>query len=171
MENYKYSWSNTGEILLQNEYKFNTNTIYSICFPRKQLLLAKTVGKRLARARIFLSRLETGRFPNLVFSDEKKLDVEHHVNPQNDRVWSGDGEIGPRRVTRAQGAASVVVWAAVTESGKSPLVFVEQGVKLNKENYRNDILVGSLLPWAKEHFKKRPWTFQQDLAPSDGVKR
>ena len=92
------------------------------------------------------------------------------MNPQNDRVWSRDGEVGPQRVTRAQGAASVMVWAAVTESERSPLVFVEQSVKLNQENYRNDILIGSLLPWANEHFGKRPWTFQQDSAPSHGAK-
>ena len=73
--------------------------------------------------------------------------------------------VGLQRVTQAQGAALVMVWAVVTESGRSPLVFIEQGVKLNQENYRNDILVGSLLPWAKEHFKKHPWTFQQDSAP------
>ena len=65
---------------------FSTNTIYSICFPRKQLLSAKTVEKRLARASILFSRLEAGTLPNLVFSDEKKFDVQHHVNPQNDRV-------------------------------------------------------------------------------------
>ena len=52
--------------------------------------ISKTVGKRLARAR-FLSRLEAGMLPNLVFSNEKKFDVQHHVNPQNDRVWSCDG--------------------------------------------------------------------------------
>ena len=93
------------------------------------------------------------------------------MNPQNNHVWSCDGEVGPQRVTQAQGVASVMVWAAVTESGRSPLVFVEQDVKLNQENYQNDILVGSLLPWAKEHFKKRPWTFQQDSALSHGAKK
>ena len=71
---------------------------------RKQLLSTKTVEKRLARARILLSRSEAVTLPNLVFSDEKKFDVQHHVNPQNDRVWSRDGEVEPRRVTRAQGA-------------------------------------------------------------------
>ena len=64
-----------------------------------------------------------------------------------------------------------MVLAAVTESGRNSLVFVEQGIKLNQENYRNDILVGSLLPWAKEHLKKCPWMFQQDSAPSHGVKK
>ena len=65
--------------------------------------MGKTVEKRRARARILLSRLEAGTLSNLVFSDEKKFDVQHRVNPQNDRFWSCDGEVGPRRVTRAQG--------------------------------------------------------------------
>ena len=134
-------------------------------------MTCKSHESRLARARILLSLLEAGTLPNLVFSDEKKFDVKHPVKPQNDRVWSRDGEIGPQKVTRAQGAASVMVWAAVTESGRSPLVFVEQSVKLNQENYRNDILIGSLLPWEKEHFEKRPWKFQQDSAPSHGAKK
>ena len=121
---------------------------------KKLLLSAKTVEKHLARARVLLSHLEAGMLPNLVFSDEKKFDIQHYVNPQNDCLWSHDRKVGPQRVTQAQGAASVMVWAVVTESGISPLVFVDQGIKLNQENYRNDILVGSLLLWAKEHFKK-----------------
>ena len=93
---------------------------------KKQLLSAKTAEKRLARAKILLSRIEAGTLPNVVFSDEKKFNVQHHVNPQNDHVWSRDGEMGPQTVTRAQGAASVMVWVVVTKSGRSPLVFVEQ---------------------------------------------
>ena len=65
--------------------------------------IGKTVEKHLARARFLLSRLEAGMLPNFVFSDEKKFDVQHHVNPQNDRVWSRDGggrtsksHLGPR---------------------------------------------------------------------------
>ena len=50
----------------------------------------------LARARIVLSCLEAGTLPNLVFNDEKKFDVQHHVNPQNDSVWLRNGEVGPR---------------------------------------------------------------------------
>ena len=65
--------------------------------------IGKTVEKHLARARFLLSCLEAGTLPNLVFSDEKKFDVQHHVNPQNDHVWSRDGggktsksHLGPR---------------------------------------------------------------------------
>ena len=125
----------------------------------------------LPEPEILLSCLEAGMLSNLVFSNKKKFDVQHHVNSQNDRVWSCDGEVGPRRVTWVQGTASMMVWGAVTESVRSPLVFVKQGIKLNQENYQNDILVGSLLPWAKKHFKKRPRTFQLDSALSHRAKK
>ena len=62
-------------------------------------MTCKSHESRLARARILLSRLKASTLPNIVFSDEKKFDVQHHVNPQNDRVWLRDGEVGPRRVT------------------------------------------------------------------------
>ena len=127
-------------------YRMNINSVQiqfiQYAFHSNQLqaedalkMTCKSHESRLARTRILLSHLEAGMLLNLVFSDEKKFDIQHHVNPQNDCVWSRDGEVGPRRVTWAQGAASVMVWAAITESGRSPLVFVEQGVKLNQENY------------------------------------
>ena len=101
----------------------------------KQQLSAQVVDKRLQRSQILLSCIQDGTLPNLIFSDEKKFDVEQHFNTQNDRVWSKDGVEGSRVVTRKQYPTSVMVWAAVTESGKSPLFFVDQGVKLNQQNY------------------------------------
>ena len=80
------------------------------------------------------------------------------------------GEIDARVVTCSQGAASLMVWAAVTETRRSPLIFVEQGVKINQENYQNIILQQSLLLWATEHFKKHRWSFQQNFAPSHAAK-
>ena len=139
--------------------------------PKKRHYRSKLWGNALPEPEILLSRLEAGMLSNLIFSDEKKFNVQHHANPQNDRVWSSDGKVGPQRVTRVQGMTSVMVWKAVTESVRSPLVFVEQGVKLNQENYQNDILVDSLLPWAKEHFKKCRRTFQLDLSSSHGAKK
>ena len=74
-------------------------------------------------------------------------------------------------MARKQCSASAMVWGAVTESGRTPLFFVDQGVKLNHQNYRDDILDGALLPWVREHFKNRPWSFQQDSSPSHGAKK
>ena len=105
---------------------------------------------------------------NLVFSDKKKLDVEQCVNHQNDRVWSRNASVEGRRVSRLQNPTSVMVWAAVTATGRSPLVAVPSGVKLNSQRYISDILECEHLPCPREHFQGAPWTFQQDSAPSHG---
>ena len=63
--------------------------------PKKQHYRPKLWGNALPKPEILLSCLEAGTLSNLVFSDEKKFDVQHHVNPQNDHVWSCDGEVGP----------------------------------------------------------------------------
>ena len=61
-------------------------------YVKKHQLSAHIVDKRLQRSKILLSRTLDGTLPNLVFSDEKKFDVEHHFNTQNDRVWSRNGD-------------------------------------------------------------------------------
>ena len=90
-------------------YRININSVQiqfiQYAFHSNQLqaedalkMTCKSHESCLARARILLSHLEA--LPNLVFSNEKKFDVQHHVNPQNDCVWSHDEEVGPQRVTQ-----------------------------------------------------------------------
>ena len=90
------------------------------------------------------------------------------VNHQNDRVWGRNASVEGRRVSRRQNPISAMVWAAITATRKSPLIFVPSGVKLNSQRYISDILEGQLLPWVREHFEGAPWTFQQNSAPSHG---
>ena len=78
------------------QYAFHSNQLQ---VEDASKMTCKSHESRLARAKI-LSRLEASTLPNLVFSNEKKFDVQHHVNPHNDRVSSRDGEVGPRRGTR-----------------------------------------------------------------------
>ena len=58
---------------------------------KKRCYWPKLWENALTEPEILLSCLEAGTLSNLVFSDKKKFDVQHHVNPQNDRVWSCDG--------------------------------------------------------------------------------
>ena len=51
-----------------------------------------------------------------------------------------------------------------------PLVFIDQGVKINTEKYIEDILEHALEPWATKHFEGRHWVFQQDSAPAHRAK-
>lgn len=124
---------------------------------------------RLERARE-LKRLHVrGELPHIVFSDEKNFTIEQFVNKQNDRVWLTERShenLESRLSTRRQAPAQVMVWAAVTADFRGPLVFLDQGVKVNGNVYREIVLEGALKPWALRTFGANTWTFQQDSAPS-----
>ncbi|KAF2354610.1 hypothetical protein FHG87_014634 [Trinorchestia longiramus] len=123
---------------------------------------------RAERSRHILNEIAQFTLLNLVFTDEKKIDIQQVVNHQKERVWSSSSSVEGRIVTRRQNAQPVMVWAAVTATGKSPLIFVPCGVKLNSKRYISLILKSKLLPWAIEHFQGSPWSLQQDSAPSYG---
>ena len=120
---------------------------------------------RVERCRHLLNLMKDGMLPNLVFSDKKKFDVEQCVNHQNDGVWDRNAPVEDRRVSRHQNPTSVMVWAEVTATGRSPLVFVPSWVKLNSQRYISDILEGKLLPWAPES------TSREHLGPSSKTRR
>jgi hypothetical protein len=106
----------------------------------------------------------------LVFSDEKKFDIEQSVNLQNDIVWSPDWSVATRTATRSQNPMSLVVWAAVTATGRSPLVFVPSRVKLNSQRYISDILEAVLLPWACKRLQRLTMEFFTRLCPITWLK-
>ena len=60
---------------------------------------------------------------------------------------------------------SVIVWAAVSKSWKSPLTFIKQGTKPNINVYIEDISIPASQA-IKKHFENKNFTFQQDNAPS-----
>ena len=108
---------------------------------------------RLERAKELLRLHESGQLPNLVFSDEKPFQIEQFVNKQNDRVYlpkRSAENLHLRLATRTQATPMVIVWAAVTSDGRFPLVFIDRGVKINAEYYRENILEGVLKPWARK---------------------
>ncbi|KAM8707532.1 hypothetical protein ACLKA7_005075 [Drosophila subpalustris] len=89
------------------------------------------------------------------------------------RIWSQEapvprGYVGHRRTSPKP--KSVMVWGGICASGKTPLVFVDQRVKINQEVYRRDILDAVIFPWAQQHFGDADWTFQQDSAPAHKAK-
>ncbi len=87
-------------------------------------------------------------------------------NPQNDRIWAEEApDTAERVVERTQKPESVMVWGAISARGKTPLVFVDPGVKIDRHVYM-DMLNAHLLPWANTTFGDDEWTFQQDGAPA-----
>ena len=63
-----------------------------------------------------------------------------------------------------------MVWAAISKTWKSPIIFVPQGEKVNTNVYIETILTPALQA-AKKHFKDKLFIFQQDSAPSHMSKK
>lgn len=110
---------------------------------------------RVERAKELIRLHASGQLPNIVFSDEAPFVIEQHVNKQNDRVYLPErsyDNFDQRMATRKQAPQFLMIWAAVTADGRSPLVFLDRGVKINAIVYRETVLEAVLKPWARKHF-------------------
>ena len=125
---------------------------------KAHLLTEKMKRDRLKKAKNLKRRFGRGAHRTILFSDEKLFTIEEVFNKPNVRVLAHDisaANTTGRLVQRSAHPASVMVWAGITADGKTPLVFVDQGVKINKENYREEILHNVVELWAQEHFGNR----------------
>jgi len=102
------------------------------------------------------------------FTDEKIFTVAAPSNNQNDRFYAAVGmrkkEIAPSRLlrTRPTYSHSVMVSVGVSALGRTELHFVEPGVKINGQYYRDTLLMQKLLPNIRSFSDF--YIFQQDGA-------
>lgn len=137
---------------------------------KAQKLTEENKRTRLQRCKGLLKRAAGDRWQTFLYSDEKLFSIEQAYNSQNDRVWSAEAPGPSCIVERRQRPQSVMVWGGICASGKTPLVFVDQGVKINQQTYRKLILEDVVLPWSQKFFGNQKWTFQQDSAPAHRAK-
>ncbi|EFP01182.1 hypothetical protein CRE_24415 [Caenorhabditis remanei] len=110
-----------------------------ICYRERKaaILLGATTKKRLERSKKLLQRTLNGEHLVTVFFDEKLFTVQAEFNPQNHRVLAETSEeafANGKAIHQGSHPASVMVFGAVCADGKSPLLFVDQGVKINKKS-------------------------------------
>ena len=112
------------------------------------MLVFDTDGKqkRLERCQRLLQRFPSDHSVRTVwFSDEKIFTVANPVNMQNDRIYSfadAKKEIPASRLVRQREhfGRSVMVSVAVSKVGKTSIVFVEPGAKVNSDYYCTRVL-------------------------------
>ncbi|EFO96347.1 hypothetical protein CRE_14591 [Caenorhabditis remanei] len=126
--------------------------------PKAAILSKATRKKRLERSKKLLPRTRNGEHLVTVFSDEKLFTMPEEAFANK------------RTIHQASHPASVMVFGAVCADGKPPLLFVEQGAKINKEVYISQILEKTLLPWAQKYFNRCHWVLQQDGGPAHTAK-
>ena len=136
---------------------------------KRQLLATLNKKNSLVRCKAMLSSFTHGRHNEILFFDEKVFTVQHIVNKKNRRILSTDKSTLLRstfKVSRTKKPALVMVWAGATASGRTQLVFIPEGVKINQLVYQEIIHEQVLKPLAQSHFENVSWTIQQDSAPT-----
>ncbi|GFS73133.1 uncharacterized protein TNCV_686931 [Trichonephila clavipes] len=124
---------------------------------------------RLRRCRKLLRRAASQRWERFLFTDEKLFTVPQVHNSPNDRTWCVDAPRTSALVEHHQYPKSVMVWGGICASGKTPLVFMEEGVKINQKMYRRGIIEADILPWYQKHFENANWTLRQEVEASAPV--
>src|SRR6218665_2719585 len=104
------------------------------------------------------------------FADEKIFTVQTPTNSQNGRVYANVAvkrDIPSERLLKGRKhfSQSIMVSVAVSQLGKSSLVFVEPEAKVNSSYYWDVVLHQGLLPDIIAHSGDN-FTFQQDGAPA-----
>lgn len=138
---------------------------------RAQELTPANKMARCDRARRLLQKYPEHIVDFIWFSDEKLFTIAAPSNAQNDRLYVNSGvkkkEISGARLlrTRLTFSKSVMVSVAVSALGCSSIHFLEPGVKIDGQYYRNFVLREMLLPEIR-HISGGFFIFQQDSAPA-----
>ncbi|GFY25615.1 uncharacterized protein TNCV_2487351 [Trichonephila clavipes] len=82
-------------------------------------------------------------------------------NSQNDRIWCVDVPSISTIIEHRRYSKPAMVWGGICASGKTTLVFVEEGVKTNQKVYQRDITEDVVLPWDQKYFANANWMLQQ----------
>ena len=89
------------------------------------------------RSRKLLTRFFQARHQNILPTDEKVVTVHQVVHKQNTRILTrnvAEGSQKVRYVQKTGNDVSFMAWEGVTSSGKTPLLFVPSGEKIDVAN-------------------------------------
>ncbi len=132
-----------------------------------QVLSAASKTKQLERSRHWLKNLKDSTSP--VFWTDKLFTIQAVHNHQNDQVLGPNKEaLGIKVLSHFwhQIPAAVMCWAGVTtDAQKTPLVFIEESMKVGSKVYLH-LLSEEVLPWIKAEYTGASVLFQQDGAPA-----
>jgi hypothetical protein len=142
------------------------------CFKKQkaQELTQANKQARFERSQQLLKQYPASLVNFIVFTDEKIFTVASPSNSQNDRVYAAAGtckkDISADRLlrTRTTFTKSLMVSVGVSALGRTAIHFVEPGVKINGQYYRDTLLLQGLLPDIRE--LSDYFIFQQDGAPA-----
>lgn len=159
---------------LSRELKISRTTIQRILkkdlklFPYKKVVEPRLTDAHKAERKKFAnwvrSNFRKEQTMRILFTDEKRFDIDGVYNVQNDRIWAPSRKEADERGgihQKRKFPQSVMVWLGACSKGITPLVIFEQGT-VNHDRYIKEVLPVAL-KYANKVFGN-DWTFQQDGA-------
>ena len=137
---------------------------------RGQELTDANKQARFERSGQLLRRYPASLVNFIWFTDEKLFTVATPSNNQNYRIYVSVGtrkrNVPASRLvrTRPTFSKSLMVSVGISALGRTSIHFIEPGVKVNGQYYRDALLMQGLLPEIREFSEY--FTFQQDGAPA-----
>ncbi len=120
------------------------------CLQKHQVLSSAMMKKRLTRSKLLLNFMKSGMQPSIIWTDERIFTVQTVHNAHNDCILAKDFNsilVPKRTVFQRQKPAPLMVWAGVTScGGKTPVIFILEGVKVNQKVYLA-MLKDQIKPW------------------------
>ena len=107
----------------------------SFTLQKRQTLSAALKQKRLERSKVLLKEFRSGTAGAIVWSDEKIFTVKFAHNRRNVK----EIPYNQKTVHQTMKPASVMVWAAVSKTWRTLLVFIDQSAKINAKYYVENI--------------------------------
>ena len=159
-------------ISLKSVNRIVKNDLALKCLKRSkaQQLSERDMQTRLERCRQLLRRYPASIVNFIWFTDEKLFTVASPSNSQNSRLYTTSAtrkkDIASNRLLRTCStfSTSVMVSVGVSGLGRTSIHFVEPGVKIDGQYYREVLLLQNLLP--EMHEISEFFIFQQDSAPA-----
>lgn len=130
-------------------------------------------AKRLARCRGLLQLCAGVGWENVLWTDEKLFTIQPVMNKQNNQILAKSRKTIQKknlRIPKTQKPLSMMVWGGISGHGKTRLIVIPSGVKINSQEYIDRVLKQEMPHLTQRLFGGRQWLLQQDGAPAHTAK-
>jgi transposase len=138
--------------------------------PQREALTTLQMENRMKKSLRLLSLVGPHHSRNLLFTDEKIFTLQETGNHPQVKFHCRQGErhanYSKCHRSSVLHSPGVMVWGGVSKLGKTPLIFVDPGTKINATYYQ-DVILEEVKTWCLETLRSTTQiVLQQDWAPA-----
>lgn len=142
--------------------------------PERDALTMRQMTARVGKAKKLKSLVGSRNLKKIIFTDEKIFTLQETGSHPQVKFYSKQGQrlqqASKNHRSKYLHSPGVMVWGGVAKFGRSPLIFVDPGAKVNAIYYQT-VILEKLKQWCiSSHHSMDNITLQQDWAPAHRAK-